>query len=421
MTSVVVTTVIRAEPGPVFRALTAPRELERWIAASASVDLREHGIVDFGWRRGGPMGIRAIEQDKLLEYTWQYGDEPETVVRWELTDLGGSTQVTVVQSGFDQVSIRHRYREGWTRRVAQLAEVVNDPDGVPVVHVSPDADIVPDAEEAPDRISTAEVDGRAIRYRRGGRGVPTVVLISGVAGDHTHFAPVFERLTRRSTVIAYDRSGYGGSDPTTVGADGLRWRVDELDGLLRSLHVPSPYLLAGHGLGALIGELYALDHPDHVAALVSINGDDGLPPPDLDVIPELPPAEEQKVIEAMFRNLPEETKSQFLARSPVCRAAADAEMADLPAGLERLHEASASGRLPRVPFVHIGVIPTFDGPPDLLPQPMDVVRDKLRAKHRRTASAYTTGEYVEANTGPFVQFDAPDLVCEVIERLLVVT
>ena len=188
MKSVVVTTVIEATRGAVFGALTGPKELERWIAARAFVDLREDGVIDFGWRLGGPTRIRAIEQDKLVEYAWQYGEERETIVRWELTDLGGSTQVTVVQSGFDEADVRSRYREGWTRRVAHLAQVVGDPDGVPVVRVSQDADIIPEADAADDdnaTISTATVDGRRIRYRRGGRGAPTVVLISGAAGDHT--------------------------------------------------------------------------------------------------------------------------------------------------------------------------------------------------------------------------------------------
>ena len=422
MKPIVIATVVKGSPGAVFKALTVPTELDRWIAARASVDLRQDGTIDFGWHRGGPTRVRAVARDKLLEYAWQYGDEPETVVRWELTDLGGATQVTVVHSGFDQGAVRDRYRQGWTRRVARLSDVVAEPDGVPLVRVSQDADIVPEAGTALDAndqgVSTVTIGGRMVRYRRGGSDGPTVVLIAGVAGDHTHFSPVFDRLALSSTVIAYDRSGYGGSDPAPAGRDGLRWQVEELADLLHALDVPLPYVIAGHGLGALIAELYSLDHPANVAAIVSINGDDGLPPPGLDVIPELPPEVEQQIVDSMFRNIPEAMKAEFFNRSPERRAAAEAESAEAPAGLARLHEAAARGQRPSVPFVHIGVIPTFEGPADLLPQPMEEVQEKLRLKHLRTASAYPAGEYVEANTGPFVQFDSPELVCAVVERLI---
>lgn len=424
MNPVTVTIQVSAFPPAVFAALTTPQELERWIAASASVDLREGGSVDFGWRRGGPRTIHAVEADKILEYAWQFGDEGETVVRWELAESDGATRVTVVHSGFGNESIRDRYREGWTRHVARLADAVGAPGGLPVVRVSQDAGILPEdagvasAGHQGGTVATADVAGRSIQYRLGGGGPPTVVLISGTAGDHTHFEPVFDRLAQRATVIAYDRSGYGGSDPAPDGGDGMRWQVQELDALLRSLALPQPYLLAGHGVGALIGQLYALGNREAVAGIVSVNGDDGLPPPDVETIAELPPEVEQGLVEAMFRNLPDEIKAAFVTQPSKTRDAAAAEMADAPAGLARLHEASAEGRLPRVPFVHIGVIPNFDGPEDLLPQPMEEVQDKLRIKHRRTASAYQNGEYVEANTGPFVQFDDPDLLCNVIERLI---
>lgn len=258
-----------------------------------------------------------------------------------------------------------------------------------------------------------------LTFRLRGRSGPTVVLIAGSGCDHTHFDAVFEPLARVTTVLAYDRGGLGSSPPVDGGGDGLRWRTAELHDLLEmvSAKTPRPYVLVGHSLGALIAQLYAVDHPKDIAGIVSIDGDDGIPT-DLPPWPALPPAAEAAAMAQLLRNLPEGVAAP-MPPEPQHLAAVLAENQDRDAGLARLAEARAAGKVPDVPFVHIGATDHAFGPPELLPVSYEVIRQRLREKHERTARAYPQGRFVEASrSGHYVQFDEPDLVVDTIRAVV---
>lgn len=266
-------------------------------------------------------------------------------------------------------------------------------------------------------MTEATVDGRAVTYRMGGSGAPTIVLIAGSGCDHTHFSSVFEALAELRTTVAYDRGGLGTSAPLEGGGDGLRWRTQELRGLLDAIQAPQPYVLAGHSFGALIAQLFAVDYPEDVVGIVSIDGDDGIPP-DLPAWPEFPPEIELQAVEKLFESVPPSVRRP-VPPLPEHMAAMMSDSADREAGLERLGAARRGGVLPDVPFVQIGAMDHFFGPPDLAPVDSATIKAKLVEKNERTAAAYPRGRFVEASkSGHYIQFDEPELVVGCIAEVL---
>jgi uncharacterized protein YndB with AHSA1/START domain len=108
-----VATVIDAPPAEVFASLLDPEQLGRWmLAENAQVEPHVGGRYDIGWDHG-PMRILELVPDRVLAYSWQYPDSPDTVVRWELEGSAGRTHLTVVHSGFADPTLAEQYREGW--------------------------------------------------------------------------------------------------------------------------------------------------------------------------------------------------------------------------------------------------------------------------------------------------------------------
>lgn len=91
---------IDGPPAAVWRALTDPEQLERWIASTASVDLSPGGRFDLGWGEdGGVLEVRATEPERRLELGWDvFGDA--TVVTFELEPKDGGTELRFRHEGF---------------------------------------------------------------------------------------------------------------------------------------------------------------------------------------------------------------------------------------------------------------------------------------------------------------------------------
>lgn len=120
----------------------------------------------------------------------------------------------------------------------------------------------------PGRLVTLE-DGRDLHVVVKGEGEPTLVLESGAGGPHTDWAGVFDELAETTRVIAYDRAGYGWSDPSSS-ADATSI-VADLHEALDLLGISGPIVLAGHSIGGVYVRHYASLHPERVAGLVFID------------------------------------------------------------------------------------------------------------------------------------------------------
>jgi pimeloyl-ACP methyl ester carboxylesterase len=99
---------------------------------------------------------------------------------------------------------------------------------------------------------------------------PTIVLESGLGDDMTSWTTLIEPLKDVGQVFAYNRAGFSGSSSKNKSRDGLTI-VDELRGLLGTLHLPPPYVLVGHSLGGAYMELYAKTYPKEVSGLILLD------------------------------------------------------------------------------------------------------------------------------------------------------
>lgn len=106
-----------------------------------------------------------------------------------------------------------------------------------------------------------------------GKGSPAVVFDGGIGARCDEYRRLQDRIAAATTVIAYDRAGYGSSEVGPLPRDS-RSEVEELRALLAGLKIPRPYILVGHSLGGLNVQVYAGLHPEEVAGMVLLD-----PPP----------------------------------------------------------------------------------------------------------------------------------------------
>ena len=55
-------------------------------------------------------------------------------------------------------------------------------------------------------------NGIALFYEEAGKGAPPIVLVHGLAGDHTFMTPQFEHFRRTHRVVSVDLRGHGQSE-----------------------------------------------------------------------------------------------------------------------------------------------------------------------------------------------------------------
>ncbi len=107
-----------------------------------------------------------------------------------------------------------------------------------------------------------------------GSGSPTVVLEAGNSEFSSAWAHIQARLSDSVRVCAYDRAGYGWSEPSPESVTALRG-TRYLRTLLNNANEEGPFVIAAHSLGGTYARVFARDYPDQVAALVLI---DAAPP-----------------------------------------------------------------------------------------------------------------------------------------------
>ena len=118
--------------------------------------------------------------------------------------------------------------------------------------------------------SVEAVGQRQIESRLTRQGTPVVVFDNGLGGTLDWWAKVVPELEADTTVLAYNRSGYGRSSPATTPRDGQHV-VQELRELLRERGLSPPYVLVGHSLGGLYMQWFARRYPEEVQALVLVD------------------------------------------------------------------------------------------------------------------------------------------------------
>jgi len=126
------------------------------------------------------------------------------------------------------------------------------------------------ARRYPPRGSTIAVGGLRLHYLDRGSG-PPVLFIHGLKGSTAEFTDeLLDAVAKRHRTLAFDRPGYGHSEAPR-GRCSLDGQARLLATALRRLQA-APAVVVGHSFGAAVALRLALEHPDTVAAVVSLAG-----------------------------------------------------------------------------------------------------------------------------------------------------
>ena len=115
-----------------------------------------------------------------------------------------------------------------------------------------------------------DIGGRRINLHCTGAGGPTVVLMAGIFSWSVVWYKTQPVIAQKTRVCAFDRAGYGFSDPGPR-PQILSDVVDDLHAALNAGPIPGPYVLVGHSLGGIEARLYAQRWPKEVVGMVLVD------------------------------------------------------------------------------------------------------------------------------------------------------
>jgi pimeloyl-ACP methyl ester carboxylesterase len=112
-------------------------------------------------------------------------------------------------------------------------------------------------------------DGRKLAFSCMGRGSPVVLLSAGAGDSSAGWATVQGEIAKTTRVCAWDRPGFGHSDPSPNMDSGHL--VQDLSDGLRAARIPSPYVIVGHSLGGFETRLFADLYRHKVVGMVLVD------------------------------------------------------------------------------------------------------------------------------------------------------
>lgn len=137
--------ILRAPRTRVWRALANANEFGAWFGVALEgvfapgAQLTGHLTVPGHEHLTMAILVEQVEPEHLLSYRWHpyaiesgvdYASEPTTLVEFHLRDTGDGTQLTVIESGFDQIPSARRAtafrmnEEGWAEQLTNIARYV---------------------------------------------------------------------------------------------------------------------------------------------------------------------------------------------------------------------------------------------------------------------------------------------------------
>lgn len=131
-----------------------------------------------------------------------------------------------------------------------------------------------DRHKHPAPGALADVGGYHIHVNCIGTGKPTVLLEAGAGEWSLHWLPVMARVAARTRVCAYDRGGYGWSDPGPRPRSASQL-AEELGMALHELREGGPMVVVAHAEGVAVATRFARRNPHLVKAMVLV---DAIPP-----------------------------------------------------------------------------------------------------------------------------------------------
>lgn len=108
-------------------------------------------------------------------------------------------------------------------------------------------------------------------YEVQGEGRPAVVVLHGLLQDRVTVRPLVDALAERTTVVAMDLRGHGGSSAV----HGLDLRIDDLAddviAVLDTAEMQAPVIVVGVELGAVVAGRVQAMYPHRVSAVLPIS------------------------------------------------------------------------------------------------------------------------------------------------------
>ena len=115
-----------------------------------------------------------------------------------------------------------------------------------------------------------DVGGFRLSLSCSGESEPPVVLISGSGAIAATWEIVQAGISRFTRVCAYDRAGFGASDPGPIPST-LSDRAEQLSRLLENAGLKSPLVLVGMSYGGLIARAFHYHHAEKVCGMVMVD------------------------------------------------------------------------------------------------------------------------------------------------------
>lgn len=114
------------------------------------------------------------------------------------------------------------------------------------------------------------INGTRMHLRCMGSGEPAVIIEAGSGDSSLSWALVQQNVSQFTRVCAYDRPGYGWSEPAPgpLTAENVTGR---LHALLFAAGIPRPFVIVGHSLGGVYVRSYAHRYPADVAGVVLVD------------------------------------------------------------------------------------------------------------------------------------------------------
>lgn len=99
---------------------------------------------------------------------------------------------------------------------------------------------------------------------------PVVLFEAGAGGGAPDWRKVQAEVAKVTRACAYDRAGYGYSDPIDRPVDAINV-VADFHQMLKGASLDAPIVLVGHSVGGIYSELFAATYPSQVAGLVLVD------------------------------------------------------------------------------------------------------------------------------------------------------
>ena len=129
---------IKAPAAKVWAALTDADLIAQWFGDTAVFDATPGGVGMFAWKEHGHGPFRVLveraDKPKTLIYRWAREKDADpvvgnsTLVRFDLAEIEGGTRLTLLETGFEDLSDPQGNRdgnaEGWKAELAKLVEFV---------------------------------------------------------------------------------------------------------------------------------------------------------------------------------------------------------------------------------------------------------------------------------------------------------